>query len=344
MTFFLDTGTDLYGVKQNTRLQFSGVPGIAELICTAEAHFDREARGMRPAGCPDQGPFKVQSMQVYDDVLMRWVNLYSSEQLKTGVQVFLFQPESAFHSEAPGDIPPPKYAPESWLGSPARVRAVAAAGITDPVLSEKLRRVFYDIDRDRARYVPYTTLRDYFVRHELPWTATALGDYYARTGNMTYEDWCYFAARYPQYIDSLYYRAIQDSYADRAAYDAEVAQSQRRAREAELRAFYEQRSADRARLLASAPPPQGDGPQAGGHKSISLEKELRDRGLHASANAIASGARLDAGQSVAVSEAGAELSASPRRANRAYYEAEANYNPASPPRQAGPGFAPGETP
>eukprot|EP01062_Namystynia_karyoxenos_P019976 TRINITY_DN17556_c0_g1_i1.p1 TRINITY_DN17556_c0_g1~~TRINITY_DN17556_c0_g1_i1.p1 ORF type:complete len:347 (+),score=127.20 TRINITY_DN17556_c0_g1_i1:78-1118(+) len=344
MAFYLDVGTDLYGVKQNTRLEFAACPSIAELICAAEAHFDIEARGRRPIGVPET-PFKISSMQVYDDVLLRWVNLYSPAQLRSGGQVFVFQPESVFHSDAPGTIPPAKYAPESWLGSPARVRAAADAGVTDPVLSEKLRRVFYELDSQHLRSIPYTTLRDYFLRYDLPWSVDALGDYYARTGSMSYEDWCRFAARYPTYIDSLYYRAILGSYADRALYTsaAEEMASQRRAREAELRSYYEQRAAERAALLASSPPryssvsPSAGEPQPGGHKSISLEKELRDRGLHASANAVAAGQQLDSYQTSAVSRADAELAVSgspgsPRRLNRAYYDAEVGYAPASPPR------------
>ena len=145
MAFFLDAGTDLFGVKQNTRLEFAGSPTMSEVIIALEAHFDKEQRLRRPAGHPDTS-FKCQSMQVYDDVLLRWVDLYSPTQLHNGSQVWAFQPENYSHAEAPGSIPPAKYSPESWLGSPARARAVSEAGIRDPVASEKLRSVFYNID------------------------------------------------------------------------------------------------------------------------------------------------------------------------------------------------------
>ena len=145
MAFFLDVGTDLFGSKQNTRLEFAGCPTLSELIIASEAHFDREGRLRRPAGSPDVS-YKIQTMQVYDDTLLRWVDLYSPTQLRNGGQVWCFQPESIYHSEAPGSIPPAKYTPESWLGSPARARAVSEAGIRDPVASEKLRSVFYNID------------------------------------------------------------------------------------------------------------------------------------------------------------------------------------------------------
>merc|ERR1719377_506381 len=99
MVFCLDVGTDLFGLKQNTKLEFAGRPQLSELIIAAEAHFDKEARLRRPAGVPDYA-FKVQSCQVYDDVLLRWVDLYSATQLTHNAQVWLFQPESVYNSEA----------------------------------------------------------------------------------------------------------------------------------------------------------------------------------------------------------------------------------------------------
>eukprot|EP01062_Namystynia_karyoxenos_P069657 TRINITY_DN65120_c0_g1_i1.p1 TRINITY_DN65120_c0_g1~~TRINITY_DN65120_c0_g1_i1.p1 ORF type:complete len:209 (+),score=43.15 TRINITY_DN65120_c0_g1_i1:23-628(+) len=151
-------------------------------------------------------------------------------------------------------IPPAKYTPESWLGSPARARAVEEAGIRDPVMSEKLRSVFYSIDTAHNRYIPYTTLRDYFLRYDIPWTPDYLGDYYYRTGNMTYDDWVIFAQRYPRIIDSLYYRprgVVVDSVAAAAvaAKEAEVSVA-RAQREAELRSYYTSYSAERARIDA----------------------------------------------------------------------------------------------
>ena len=64
MAFFLDAGTDLFGSKQNTRLEFSGCPTLSELIIACEAHFDKEGLVRRPAGAPDVS-FKIQTMQVW---------------------------------------------------------------------------------------------------------------------------------------------------------------------------------------------------------------------------------------------------------------------------------------
>eukprot|EP01060_Flectonema_neradi_P034767 TRINITY_DN6209_c0_g1_i1.p1 TRINITY_DN6209_c0_g1~~TRINITY_DN6209_c0_g1_i1.p1 ORF type:complete len:137 (+),score=15.72 TRINITY_DN6209_c0_g1_i1:51-461(+) len=63
-------------------------------------------------------------------------------------------------------------------------------------------------------------------------------------------------------------------------------------------------------------------PQSGGHKSISLEKELRDRGLHASANAVANGESLDYAQVTRVHHADVEMqSSSPHRFRTGAYSA-----------------------
>jgi len=250
MVVTLDVGTDLFGAKQNTKLEFPTVPQLSELIVASEGHFDKESRIRRPAGAADV-PYKVQSCQVYDDVLLRWVDLYSATQLREGSQVWMFQPESMYHSEDAGSIPPAKYSPESWLGSPARARAVQEAGIRDPIQSEKLRSVFYQIDTDRSRYIPYTTLKDYFLKYQIPWTTSYLGDYYGRTGNMTYDDWVRFSCRYPHIVDSLYYRT-RGLYADKAYYSAALAEAEvaaaRSKREAELRTYYSAYSAEKSRL------------------------------------------------------------------------------------------------
>eukprot|EP00755_Sulcionema_specki_P003492 Sspe_Gene.3658::Locus_1219_Transcript_1_1_Confidence_1.000_Length_500::g.3658::m.3658 len=106
MAFFIDVGTDLFGAKQNTRLEFAGCPTMTELILAVEGHFGKEGRLRRPVGAPDV-PFKVQSMQVYDDVLLRWVDLYSSSQLRNGSQgCGCSSPSRCCTASSPGPPPP----------------------------------------------------------------------------------------------------------------------------------------------------------------------------------------------------------------------------------------------
>ena len=63
-------------------------------------------------------------------------------------------------------------------------------------------------------------------------------------------------------------------------------------------------------------------PMAGGHKSISLERELRDRGMHASANAVANGELVDPVQMTNIETANVDLTVgSPHRFRTAAYNA-----------------------
>ncbi|KAJ9457898.1 hypothetical protein DIPPA_17939 [Diplonema papillatum] len=78
-------------------------------------------------------------------------------------------------------------------------------------------------------------------------------------------------------------------------------------------------------------------PMAGGHKSISLEKELRDRGLHASANAIANGEIVDPLQGSSIERADLELRVgSPHRFRTGAYNAHIDAEALLPPEYQSP--------
>eukprot|EP01063_Lacrimia_lanifica_P042024 TRINITY_DN995_c0_g1_i1.p3 TRINITY_DN995_c0_g1~~TRINITY_DN995_c0_g1_i1.p3 ORF type:complete len:129 (+),score=42.93 TRINITY_DN995_c0_g1_i1:62-448(+) len=78
-------------------------------------------------------------------------------------------------------------------------------------------------------------------------------------------------------------------------------------------------------------------PAAGGHKSISLEKELRDRGLHASANAVANGEAIDPLQAFNIERANVEMtSGSPHRFRTGAYAAHLDHEARLPVDQQSP--------
>eukprot|EP01059_Diplonema_ambulator_P025301 TRINITY_DN42345_c0_g1_i1.p1 TRINITY_DN42345_c0_g1~~TRINITY_DN42345_c0_g1_i1.p1 ORF type:complete len:345 (+),score=128.76 TRINITY_DN42345_c0_g1_i1:51-1037(+) len=241
MVFSLDVATDLFGVKYNTKLEFAGLPTLSELIVAVEGNFDKEAQVKVP-GCQ---PFRVQTMQVFDDVLQRWVDLYSNTQLKSGAQIFVFQPASLLHNDAPGPIPVAKYTQDSYLGSPTRARVATDLGI-NAALSEKLRRIYTDLETAN-KMLPLAGLRQYFLSHNIAWEEAMIGDLYRRSADLAFEDWARWGMRYPAVIDSLYYirygvRLDQPLYTipdavppSRAEVDNLAA---RRAREEELRRSY----------------------------------------------------------------------------------------------------------
>ncbi|KAJ9471181.1 hypothetical protein DIPPA_13952 [Diplonema papillatum] len=77
-------------------------------------------------------------------------------------------------------------------------------------------------------------------------------------------------------------------------------------------------------------------PQSGGHKSISLEKELRDRGLHASADRVANGLALDDTQETNVVRADVELQGSPHRFGTHAFNAHVDSELCQPPEWRSP--------
>eukprot|EP01059_Diplonema_ambulator_P031344 TRINITY_DN5717_c0_g1_i1.p1 TRINITY_DN5717_c0_g1~~TRINITY_DN5717_c0_g1_i1.p1 ORF type:complete len:328 (+),score=67.07 TRINITY_DN5717_c0_g1_i1:77-985(+) len=248
--FFVSCATDLYGRKQNIKLEFPTCPTMTELINAVESQYDVMARSSRPAGYPDT-PFKVQTFQVYDDILLRWVDLYSSAQLTNGCQVFCFQPESIWHSDSQGIIPEAVDS-VTWttpVGSPRRARVATDAGVA-PALSEKLRSVFYDIDFGNKGYILYSDLRTAFAKADMDFTYATVGELFTvadqnRSGHITYDEWVRFSIQYPNVIDALFFRARdmgqQQAYPAPNAASAHTGhESMQRAREDQLRGYYTQ--------------------------------------------------------------------------------------------------------
>ena len=254
MVFFVNVAADIYATKHNVRLEFPVCPTISELINAAEAQFDLTARATRPAGYPDV-PFRVQTFQVYDDVLMRWVDLYSSAQLSSGCQTYSFQPETVWTVDLQGTIPVARdtvsYA--SAVGSPRRGRLAADLG-APASLSEKLRSVFYDLDSGNKGYILYSDLRSAFIRNEIDFSYATIGELFNeadrnKDGHISYEEWVRFAINHPNIVDALFYRARDIA---RPYYPTveETLISVRRALEAELDRLYRESAitAERARV------------------------------------------------------------------------------------------------
>ena len=212
MSFIIDVGSDLFGTKVNITLSFNHHPSVAEVTAACESNFDTKGRAIRPAGYPDV-PFKVETFQLFDDTLLRWVDLYNEQQLKTGAQLWCFQPESIWHSDAQGVIPQPEKTSVTWstpLGSPRRARIAADAGVP-PTLSEKLRSVFYQIDGSNKGYLVYADLERAFSICEMSFNNGTAGDLFTladqnRSQHITYDEWVNFAVKCPGIVDALFFR------------------------------------------------------------------------------------------------------------------------------------------
>lgn len=292
MPFTISVGTDLYGRKANIDLTFPAAPGMTELINAIESQYDVQARSTRPAGYPDV-EFKIETMQVYDEVLLRWVDLYAPSQVSPNGQVYVFQPESIWHSDAQDIIPEAAKGAVTWttpVGSPRRYRVARDAGVA-PALSEKLRSVFYEIDAVNKGYILYSDLRDAFQKCDIDFTYNTVGELFTKAdananGQITYDEWVRFAIDHPQVVDSLFFR-LRDLYQDRgsfaarstasaalAAAEAEASVARAR-REQELRKLYEEQwaTAERSRLQSEYEQAKRDADSARVSKELAESKE-----------------------------------------------------------------------
>jgi hypothetical protein len=243
MVFFVNVASDVYARKHNVRMEFPTCPTISELINAVESQFDITARATRPAGYPDV-PFRVQTFQVYDDILMRWVDLYSSAQLSSGCQVYAFQPETVWTVDLQGTIPHPRESVtwSSTVGSPRRGRIATDSGVA-PTMSEKLRSVFYDLDSGNKGYILYSDLRSAFIRNDIDFSYATIGELFNeadrnRDGHVTYEEWVRFAIDHPNIVDALFFRARDISTPSIYVPSTEELLSARRRREFELERLY----------------------------------------------------------------------------------------------------------
>lgn len=241
MVFLIDVGTDLFGAKVNKRLEFVLRPTMQELMLKSTEAFDLESRLSRPVGVPDL-PFKIETVQIYNDILHRWSDLYSSSQLYDGCQLFVFQPVAPWHSDDPGTIP----APISSTTPP-----ITTVPIISTTLSEKMKAVFFRFDMGQG-FLTYDGLMDAFKEAGMPWQHSTVGHYFALadtncSGRITYDEWLSFGSRYPHIIDGLYHRSCGGAL-DRSTANVKAC----REREEELRQLYARATENRVKAEREA--------------------------------------------------------------------------------------------
>eukprot|EP01062_Namystynia_karyoxenos_P002798 TRINITY_DN10993_c0_g1_i1.p1 TRINITY_DN10993_c0_g1~~TRINITY_DN10993_c0_g1_i1.p1 ORF type:complete len:599 (+),score=165.92 TRINITY_DN10993_c0_g1_i1:134-1930(+) len=106
MAFELSIAADIYGAKLNASFHFTaGCPSVQDCHAAAEAHFSKEARARRPAGCSER--FVIDAVHVWNPRTQAWESLRSSRQFVHRGQVYCFQAESSWHTEQQGMIPDP---------------------------------------------------------------------------------------------------------------------------------------------------------------------------------------------------------------------------------------------
>eukprot|EP00756_Hemistasia_phaeocysticola_P002062 Hpha_TRINITY_DN11429_c0_g2::TRINITY_DN11429_c0_g2_i1::g.137355::m.137355 len=252
MVFACKVATDLYGRKCNTMFELDDTPNMETLHNVVESHYDVAARSTRPAGYPHI-PFKVHTFQLFDQVLLSWVELYSSAQLFHCAQLYAFQPENPWHSDVQGKLEAavPIINWMSMIGLPRRSRA----GQTEhdrgqpPTMKQKLESVFEDLDIGGKKYI---------IQKDLLWMLETLGvkvvgrklnaqfmkHNRVRSGKLSFEEWCAFGRDNPNIIDVIFFkkRPVWNDDTAREAAQSELL-AMRKQRERELQQVAQRRDA-----------------------------------------------------------------------------------------------------
>eukprot|EP01062_Namystynia_karyoxenos_P077776 TRINITY_DN7902_c0_g1_i1.p1 TRINITY_DN7902_c0_g1~~TRINITY_DN7902_c0_g1_i1.p1 ORF type:complete len:670 (+),score=253.90 TRINITY_DN7902_c0_g1_i1:89-2098(+) len=122
MVFTLLIAADIHQTKLNYELDFSAVPTLADLQRRVHEVFGEEHRARRPSAVPP-APFAIERIQVFDENVELWVDLLSSTQLTEYAQLYVFQPETAWHREVQSKLPAAVKPPAAAPASPPRQAA-----------------------------------------------------------------------------------------------------------------------------------------------------------------------------------------------------------------------------
>ena len=250
--YVCNVAADIYGKKHNIKLKLTKTPSYDELCNYIESHFDVTVRSTRPEGYLDV-PFKIHVIKLYDQILLRWVELYSTAQLTQGCQLYAFQPENTWHSEMQGHIPKckPVVAWFSEYGATRRKRGprVARDSDTPPSRVSKMRSVFGDVDIGGKGFILLSDLRACMRKLDIKLLEGDMETLFRRAdsscdGHLSFEEWCTFCQLYPSLLDALFFRACpvwNDGTAKLAANEELLAL--RRMRERELQGVRSKRAA-----------------------------------------------------------------------------------------------------
>eukprot|EP01065_Artemidia_motanka_P012024 TRINITY_DN16561_c0_g1_i1.p2 TRINITY_DN16561_c0_g1~~TRINITY_DN16561_c0_g1_i1.p2 ORF type:complete len:329 (+),score=138.21 TRINITY_DN16561_c0_g1_i1:86-1072(+) len=209
--FVLLVSAELYGQKHNIEVGFPAIPTMTELIGHVEATFQIENRLMRPSGRPKQ-TFRLEYIQVFDEVLQRWVDLLSSTQLHEWAQLYVFQPDTPSRVDMQMQIPATR-----------PMRSMPSGNE-----SEKLWQLFQDIDVNGNGYIERDELQRFFsVLGLFEFSEPQVDEYFVhadsnRDGVLSYAEFAKFSGTHPHVVESLekageyYFQAVKVKDAEKA--------------------------------------------------------------------------------------------------------------------------------
>ena len=207
--FTVHVGSDLWGAKHNLILPFLKRPSVVEMVESAQHLFDTKSRGCRPSGYPDV-PYAVESAQILEPS-GSWEAIGSEHTISSKGQYWLFQPESVWHSDAQGVMPPPVPTPFFWAPGTASATLRDTECTPPAAFGEKTMSVFYQLDAAKTGVVAVDQLFECmsacgvtlatppsireFLRRADPTVATA----------MSFQQFSCVAEQHPLLVDALFF-------------------------------------------------------------------------------------------------------------------------------------------
>ena len=191
--FVLLVASELYGSKHNIEVGFPAVPCMSELIGHVESTLQIEHRLMRPASKKKER-FRLEYVQIYDEVLQRWVDLLSSTQLHDWAQLYVFQHAQAIPADMQAQLPSTRPIRSAFNG----------------VHAERLWQLFQDTDVNGNGYVERDELQRIFsVLGMFEFPELQVDDFFVkadtnRDGVLSYAEFSKFAAGNAPVVQALF--------------------------------------------------------------------------------------------------------------------------------------------
>ena len=191
--FVLLVASEQYGAKHNIEVGFPAVPSMAELVGHLEATLQIEHRLMRPRGAA-RHTFQVEYLQIYDEVLQRWVDLLSTTQLHDWAQLYVFQHDSPSERDLQAQLP-----------STRPLRSLPSKNE-----SERMWQLFQDIDVNGNGFIERDELQRIFsVLGLFEFSELQVDDFFVkadsnRDGVLSYAELAKFALTCPHVSEALH--------------------------------------------------------------------------------------------------------------------------------------------
>eukprot|EP00760_Papus_ankaliazontas_P010526 PhM_4_TR14329/c0_g1_i1/m.49960 len=230
MVFSICVAADTFGQKHNLRLEFASCPIMTTLVNAIESQYEIIARSCQPTPTHDnnnnsnnnktcQGlvpPFRIDAIQIYDEDLLRWVDMYSTAQLRHNAQLYVFQPQGVWNVDVPGTIPAAK-AVISWVCRNSTDYPSVRIGAHSPPSSaspmEKGLVLFRLMDRGAKGFLRYGDFKAVMAECGMELVSMSLGELYdradrTRSGEVSYEDFVRWSLDHSELVDALYHRTF----------------------------------------------------------------------------------------------------------------------------------------